>query len=291
MWMKGCGQMGKTIVITGMTSGIGKALTLHLTAQGHHVIGIARNQARLNTVKTLTETHSGKLTTVCADFKSLHSVKQACDYINRDFDQGIDVLIHNAAIVPRRKLFSEDTVEMQYQVNHLVPIYMTHELYDLLVLKQGMMIITSSNAHKQARFSPLDLEAIKRYHPMRSYTRTKLYNLMFALAFDDHLRSTHNMRAFAVHPGLVKTEIGTKDTTFFYRLVWKLFTSRGIKEADAIWTYDALINHPKDYDQVYYYKKHAESYLSIANDKNAQKTLLDDAVRRLNIPSIGKYKW
>ena len=283
--------MQKTIVITGMTSGIGQALTLHLVAQGHHVIGIGRSLERLNTMKTLTDNHPGKLTIVLSDFKSLTSVKAACDVIQKEVPNGFDVLLHNAAIVPHKKILSDDGIEMQYQVNHLVPIYITHLLYDLLVKKQGMMIITSSNAHKQARFNPNDLEVMKWHHPMRSYARTKLYNLMFALAFDDHLRKTHGLRAFAVHPGLVKTEIGTKNTSALYRLVWKIFTSRGIAKEASIWTYDALIHHPERYEHVYYYKMKEEPYLKVADDQHAQKVLLKAAMTRLNIASIGDFKW
>ncbi|MFW5841918.1 MAG: SDR family NAD(P)-dependent oxidoreductase [Bacillota bacterium] len=234
--------MKKRIVLTGMTSGIGKALVYKLVRDGYEVIGIARNETRLNDVALALKDAPGIFYPVVADFMSLTAVKAAVNTIYQRFSNGFDVLINNAALVPKPKLLTEDGFEAQYQVNHLIPVYLIESLLPLLKKADGMVITTSSDAHKRAKFDQNDLEGLKKYHSVRSYCRTKLYNVMMTNYYND-LNQT--IPFYAVHPGRVKTEIGTKNTSKLYAFLWRLFTRKGFEPEETVSTYLMLITEHK----------------------------------------------
>lgn len=276
--------MKKTIVITGMTSGVGKALTEHFAKKQENLIGVARNKERLKTVKDeIKAKYNVEIKTITADLSSFDAMQKALKAIRESCQEGIDVLINNAAIVPQKKKLTEDGFELQYQVNHLAPAYFTLELYPLLKQKNGTVITTGSDAHQRARFDADDIEAIKHYSAFRSYCRTKLYNLMFNLALKSR-SEFKGVNFYTVHPGRVKTEIGTKDTSLVYKIFWKLFTRKGFKPEETVETYDFLV-YQKNHPAPYFYLRKAHNYLLEADDFNKQtllyeKTLKDIALWR-----------
>ena len=244
----------KRIIVTGATSGIGRALVIELVKRGDDVIAIGRNPSKLNSLREDCAKLSGTLHLYRCDFKSLANVASLIRSLHEDYESGIDVLVNNAAIVPKKRTLSDDNLELQFQVNHLVPMMMSLKLKDLLEKRSGLIITTSSNAHKKAKFDKDDIEVSKKYHILRAYGRTKLYNVMFTLGFNQRF-AADSIRAYAVHPGVVSTEIGTKDTSKLFAFLWKLYTKTGLKPHEATKTYIDLIDgqipenkHP------YYYK-------------------------------------
>ncbi|MFW5842151.1 MAG: SDR family NAD(P)-dependent oxidoreductase [Bacillota bacterium] len=230
--------MKKRIVVTGMTSGIGKALVQQLVRDGYEVIGIARNETKLNAVADTLKEASGLFYPVVADFMSFQAVKDAVTKVYQRFSNGFDVLINNAALVPKAKIITEDGFEAQYQVNHLVPVYLIESFLPLLKKVQGMVITTSSDAHKRAKFDHNDIQGLNKYHSVRSYCRTKLYNVMMTNYYNDINTS---IPFYAVHPGRVKTEIGTKNTSKLYAFLWRLFTRKGFEPEETVPTFIYLI--------------------------------------------------
>jgi len=244
----------KRIVITGATSGIGKALCLQLLMRGEDVIAIGRSAEKLSALNESSKGFPGRLHVYKADFKSLKSVVKMVESLKSDYQSGIDVLINNAAIVPKKRTLSDDGIEMQFQVNHLIPFYMSMALKDLLQKRKGIIITTSSNAHKKARFVGTDIEVKNNYHALRGYARTKLYNVMFTKSLNEHLDNT-SIKAYAVHPGVVSTEIGTKNTSKLYAAMWKLYTKRGMKPEEATQTYlDLMYGTIETNKHFYFYK-------------------------------------
>jgi NAD(P)-dependent dehydrogenase (short-subunit alcohol dehydrogenase family) len=273
----------KTIIITGVTSGIGKALIHHFTKKNERVIGISRSREKLDMVlKELDETYLNHHTTMMTcDFSSFRDMKRTVSNILESFQDGIDVLINNAAIVPKEKKFTVDDFEMQFQVNHLAVAYFTESLKPLLLKKQGRVITTSSDAHKRARFVPTDLEAIAKYHSFRSYCRSKLYNLLYTL----YLRNIHKddpLTIVAVHPGRVKTEIGTKDTSFLYKVFWKLFTRKGFLPNEVVPTYDYLVYEAYLPSEAYYFQSKPLSMSPEALDEVNQAYLYEETMKLIN---------
>lgn len=261
----------KTIVLTGMTSGIGEALFYDLAKKHHRVIGIGRNTQKLQAIKA--DLKSYNVTTITADFSDFSSLKALVKTLEETVGKGIDVLINNAAIVPSKKHTTRDDFEMQYQVNHLSVAYLSLALIPLLKKQGGRIITTASNAHKRAKFDKNDIEATKKYHPLRSYMRTKLYNIMLMKSLNETILKDTNIKAYAVHPGLVKTPIGTKNATQFHAFFWRIFTKRGIHPTKALKSYQYLINaetHPKN---LYYYQEEAIEYARLIDNASYRDIL------------------
>lgn len=247
--------MQKTIIVTGATSGIGFELVKTYALANYKVIGIARNQSLINQcyydIKQINP--NVDLTFVKADLSSLEEVRAASDAIKKLVSRnGVDVLINNAATVPHKKIMTGDGFEMQYQVNHLSGVYLSYLLYNELYMKQGIVITTTSRMHILARFNAKDIMATKHYHMLRSYCRTKLYNLLFTKAFRDVLASS-NVKTFAVHPGLVKTGIGTKSTNSLFANIWNLSARRGKEPSEVVATYSYIIENKDTLDQDLFY--------------------------------------
>jgi NAD(P)-dependent dehydrogenase (short-subunit alcohol dehydrogenase family) len=275
----------KTVVITGMTSGIGLAVFHHLLSQGHFVIGVGRNQARLDEVAaSVLKPHQNKFELIKADFSILSDIENLSDILHQNHPNGIDVLINNAAIVPKPKRITVDQFELQFQVNHLAVVKLSFLLLDLLALKKGTLITTASNAHRMAKYNAKDIQAIKRYSSIKSYGKTKLYNIYFSDAFNDYVGPAHGIYAYAVHPGLVRTEIGTKDTSKLYAWFWKKFTKRGVTPETAVLSYDFLVNQEKrDETYSYYYKGLKEAKSKVAQDIKFRDDLWRQTLDLLNI--------
>lgn len=274
--------MQRRIVITGVTSGIGKALFHYFLDHGEFVIGIARNPERIKTLEESIDHNEYAL--YQSDFAKLADIRETVKAIRNDFPDGIDVLINNAAIVPRKRIITEDGHELQFQVNHLAVVLMTHGLFPLLKKRKGRVITTGSDAHLKAAFDPEDLEATRKYHALRSYARTKLYNLMFTIAFNDTYGRKAGVDAYCVHPGRVRTEIGTKHTSGFYSLMWRLFTRKGLDPARTVYTYGFLV-YEKDVQSTlpYFHRGQPHTYSPIARDREKIDTLMRETVSMLGI--------
>ncbi len=228
----------KKIIITGVTSGIGRALMLRFNQEGHYVIGIARNKEKLNGLRTEL---LGSFELIEADLGKTQDIIKAATYI-KSKHQAIDVLINNAAMVPGHLMMSDEGHEMQFQVNHLAVVSMTHQLLPLLIQTKGIIITTASDAHRPARYHASHLERLQKYSLMASYSETKLYNILFTKGFNAHVANQTNVKAFAVHPGLVNTDLGGKETQGFMQKVWRFMARRGIRPEQATQTYADIIN-------------------------------------------------
>ncbi len=269
----------KRILVTGVTSGIGEALLRHYVNQGHFVIGIARNQKKIDALSKSIKEANYKI--YRADFSALKSVRSLSEKIHEAYGDGLDILINNAGLVSSGKTFTEDGFELQYQVNHLSGVLLTLNLSPLLMKRNGRVIMTGSDAHKKARFEREDIEALTHYHAIRSYARTKLYNLMFAHWLNASPKTPH---CYVVSPGRVKTPIGTKDTSVFHATFWKLFTYFGKGPEKVIKTYDYLIKTPSSELTATYYhdaKVHEESPL--AQHQSNIDALMDKTLKDLNL--------
>jgi NAD(P)-dependent dehydrogenase (short-subunit alcohol dehydrogenase family) len=269
----------KRILITGVTSGIGLSLFKHFVKTGHYVIGVARNKEKIETLRRSMTNSTFKL--YQSDFASLESLKALSEKVLEDYSDGLDILINNAAIVPSEKTLTIDGFERQYQVNHLSVVYLTHALHSLLEKGGGKIIITGSDAHKKAKFDAKDIDATKHYHALRSYARTKLYNLMFAHWLSE---SKDDIPCYVVSPGRVKTGIGTKETSRFHALFWKLFTVVGKNPDEVIKTYEYLINTPEaSLKNTYYHNALPEGESPLASDHSNIRVLMKKTFQDLKL--------
>lgn len=211
----------KDIVVTGGNAGIGFETVRELARRGHRVTFTSRNMEKGQTAldRIRNEYPEADVSVVQVDLTDFESIREACSEI-LEISPRIDVLIHNAGTFQSIRRENEAGIELSLMVNHVAPFYMTHLL--LPALKQsgdGRIICVNSDSHFFGSFDPDNINLQRRYQGLRAYCRTKLANVYFTYEFDRRNPYPH-LKIFAVHPGLVNTDIGAKDATFLHRLVW-----------------------------------------------------------------------
>ena len=217
----------KTIVITGATSGIGFAALQALAPSGALLIGTGRSEERAAAARQslLEEYPLARVEFALADLVSQRGVRSLAKSIESIlFAQRvkqIDVLVNNAAQIEPWYTATEDGYEVQFAVNHLAPFLLTHLLLpQLLTAEEGRIITVSSKSHRHMRIYWQDVMLRKIYNPLLAYKQSKLANVLFTVELNRRLSGT-NVRAFAVDPGLVNTEIGLKNHSSLVRWVWE----------------------------------------------------------------------
>ena len=129
---------GKTMVVTGATSGIGRAVAWALALRGADVIGVGRSEQRCREVQSaiLADLPTAHISFAVADLASQHQVVLLAEDIRAVVTASgggkLDVLINNAGTVSRWRKVTVDGYELQFAVNHLAPFLLTHELMPLL---------------------------------------------------------------------------------------------------------------------------------------------------------------
>lgn len=211
----------KRILVTGASRGIGRATALALLEGGNRVVLHASDEESLARAYGNTLDRFGDLATFqIADLSDLDQVEAMCHRLETD-DDGLDVLVNNAAVVTHARCFSAQGVELQFAVNHLAGFYLANRLLPLLVssgVRQngwpGRIVQVSSIAHgfiKEVDFSPAEVGqgAVKgtdpydhRYH----YYRTKLANVLFVREWARRVPAAM-VCANALHPGIVRTRL------------------------------------------------------------------------------------
>lgn len=225
----------KTIVITGATSGIGRAAAQTLALRGAHVIAVGRSRSRCaELVQTIHKLDpEARISTAVADLSSQRQVRQlAVDIraiVAATGDPVLDVLINNAGSVSSWYSATEDGYEHQFAVNHLAPFLLTHELLPLLAMAPaGRIITTSSSSHYGVKMNWTDVMFRRRYSCLSAYQQSKLANVLFTAELNRRLVEHSRLRAYAADPGLVNTEIGMKGTCGLENWVWQKRRAGGV---------------------------------------------------------------
>ncbi len=199
---------GKTIVITGATSGIGEAAAEGLAAKGARIVFVARSaqkgRALMDKLKAINPQADHDW--VQADLSTLAAMKQAGAALALKAPT-IDVLVNNAGAVFDRREETTDGLEMTFAVNHLAYVVVTEILRPNLAA-DARIVSTSSGGHA---FGPLDfddLQAVKGFSAARVYGRSKLCNVLWTRALAKRLKGT-GITANCFHPGGVSTGFGS----------------------------------------------------------------------------------
>jgi NAD(P)-dependent dehydrogenase (short-subunit alcohol dehydrogenase family) len=210
---------GKTVIITGGNSGIGKAAAVELAQAGARVIITARNERRGTAAVADIEAASGSSTVELSlfDLADLSSVRTgAADLLARC--PRIDVLLNNAGLILTERTLSADGYESTFAINHLGPFLLTELLRQRLVDSAPSRIVNvASTAHNFARRGMVfdDLMAERSYGQMEVYGRSKLANILFTNELAKRLAGT-GVTANSLHPGSVATGYARDgDTTGF----------------------------------------------------------------------------
>lgn len=188
---------GRTVIVTGATSGLGRVVATQLGAKGARVVLAVRNVAAGDTVAA---TIGGNAEVRALDLADLSSVRHFAE----EWEGEIDVLINNAGIMMVPKRFTTDGYESQFATNHLGHFALTNLLLPHIT---DRVVTVASSAHRWGGFDLDDLNWERRdYRPERAYGQSKISNLLFTLELQRRLEDT-GLRAFAAHPGYAATNL------------------------------------------------------------------------------------
>jgi NAD(P)-dependent dehydrogenase (short-subunit alcohol dehydrogenase family) len=207
--LEGVDLSGKRILVTGASAGLGVETARALAAHGAHVVGAVRDldKGRRATQVVRDQARDGDgLELIHLDLASLDSVRACADTMVAD-GRSFDLIIANAGVMACPKGVTADGFETHFGTNHLGHFVLVNRLASLL--KPGSrVVVLSSGAH---RYSDVDLDDPNFEHTpyteFIAYGRSKTANVLFAVGFDRRHKD-RGVRATAVHPGVIRTELG-----------------------------------------------------------------------------------
>ena len=200
------GMGGKVVLITGGTSGIGRAAAAALAAMGAEVVVTGRDRERGEAAVEEIRRDSGneRVSLVLADLSVQAEVRGLAEEFRERHDR-LDVLVNNAGLVQSRRVETPDGLELTLAVNHLAPFLLTDLLLDLLKKSAPSRVITvSSEARRGASIDFDDLQSERRYRGFPVYGMTKMANILFTYELAERLEGT-GVVANCLHPGAVST--------------------------------------------------------------------------------------
>lgn len=208
--LSGVSLAGKRILVTGVSAGLGVETARALVAHGAQVVGAARDLAKAEgataQVRQAASAGVGSFDLIALDLASLKSVRACADALSAKGAQ-FDVVIANAGVMATPFGHTTDGFETQFGTNHLGHFVFVNRIASL-IRSGGRLVNLSSAGH---RYSNVDLQDpnFERapYEPFVAYGRSKTANILFAVAFDERHRG-RGVRAAAVHPGGIQTELG-----------------------------------------------------------------------------------
>jgi NAD(P)-dependent dehydrogenase (short-subunit alcohol dehydrogenase family) len=187
----------QTILVTGATDGLGRALARELVSRGATVLLHGRSEERLED----TQRELGAAATYVADFSSLDEVRRLASALERDQER-LDLLVNNAGIGggDGRREESAEGYELRFAVNYLAPFLLTNLLLPLLRRSVPARIVNVASAGQAAiDFDDVMLE--RRYDAMRAYGQSKLAQIMFTFELAERLRGEDaGVTVNALHP-------------------------------------------------------------------------------------------
>jgi NAD(P)-dependent dehydrogenase (short-subunit alcohol dehydrogenase family) len=228
---------GKTVVITGGTSGIGEVAAVALAQMGARIVLVARDKVRADT--TLARLRGGgpgvAHSVHVADLLRLAEMRRVAAQIAEQ-ESRIDVLINNAGALFATHQLTEDGLEYTFALNHMAYFVVTEGLRERLLASGPARIInTASAAHRGATLDFDDLQSAMRFRGTKAYGRSKLCNILFTRELARRLHGT-DVAANCMHPGFVATRFGDKSGALMSRVIWlaKFFAISPAKGAQTI---------------------------------------------------------
>lgn len=227
----GSGVAGRTIVVTGGTSGLGRHATLELAKRGARVAAVGRNEERGRSVVAAAGDAVGAVRFHSADLAEQAAVRELGAELLAEYD-AIHALANNAGIARSQRLESPDGIELTLAVNHLAPYLLTKLLLPRLSESasseagRARVVATTSGLHYRANLNPANLQFTAEYDTLDAYGQSKLANVAFTLELAERLEETAEGDAPAVvancvHPGFIRgTRIWTGTSLRARLLTW-----------------------------------------------------------------------
>ena len=211
---------GKTVLITGGSSGIGKATAIGLAALGARVAITGRDLGRVEAaaVDIRAATGNPAVDAFGADLSSQAEVRRlAADVL--DAYPRLDVLVNNVGGSWATRHVTADGLEHTFALNHLAAFLLTSLLLDRLKASAPARVVTvSSNAQSLGKIDFEDLQGERNYSEQKAYPQSKLASVMFTYELARRLEGT-GVTATVLHPGVVSTRFGSEDPSLIFKVV------------------------------------------------------------------------
>ncbi|XP_046753175.1 uncharacterized protein LOC124416289 [Diprion similis] len=307
--------VGKTVIITGANSGIGKETARDLYRRGARVILACRDMARANAavedIKKIQPSKPGRekfvggpgdLVVYKLDLNSLASIRECAKQIWRT-ESAVHILINNAAVMMVPKGVTEDGFEIQFGINHL-----GHFLFTLLLLPKIIqsqrrgetccrIINVSSSAHNLVKINVEDLMSDKTYNPFMVYCRSKIANILFTRELTRRLKgcciseaNIAGVNTYTLHPGIFKSnlsrhfdEVLFRGVKFFIRI--GEFFVKNAKEAAQTTIHCAVDEGAAKETGLYYSQCAVAQPSNAAQDDLTAVKLWDASIELVGLPT------
>src|SRR5918997_4814034 len=210
-WEKHSGSMGEKIcLITGATSGIGKATAMGLANMGASVVMVGRDQGKGEAVmaEIKQKSNNASVDLMLADLSSQEEIRRLADEFKEAYPR-LDVLINNAGVFRSKRITTADGIEMTFAVNLLAYFLLTNLLLDVLETSAPSRIVNVASAdHSNGTIDFDDLQGENGYKGAKAYSQSKLANVLFTHELARRLQGT-GVTANCLHPGVVGTNLGS----------------------------------------------------------------------------------
>jgi len=270
---------GKTVVITGATSGLGKATAHQLAQNGASVVIIARSKTKANEVIKEIKKEGGKGQSIISDLSSMKDTKEAAYGVAKVVDR-LDVLINNAGAHFPKYIETTDGFESTLALNYLSPFLFTHHLIEQMKQTasdygEARVINITSIMHK----SPINWNDLNykntTYHSNTAYYQSKHLLTSFTYYLSRKLKET-DITVNCIHPGLVKTALIHSDYAFPMNLIVPIvdfFIGESPDQAAETPVWFALSNDVKGVNGEYIHHRKIKKSWAPTKDEKAQSKL------------------
>jgi NAD(P)-dependent dehydrogenase (short-subunit alcohol dehydrogenase family) len=280
-------MQGKTVVITGATSGIGEVAAGELASMGARIVFVARDRRRAEATLARLRTVGPGLDHRAhyADLSRLSEMKRVAEEIAAS-ETRIDVLMNNAGAIFDRRYETEDGLERTFALNHLSYFVITQILRERLIATPGARIVsTSSEAHRNSAVDFKDLQLVQGYASLKAYRKSKLYNILFTRELARQLKGT-GVIANSLHPGFVATRFadeGNGLTATAFRIAKRLIALTPEKGARTL-IFLASSKDAGDVTGEYFDNCALKTPTPEAQDDDAAKRLWTESARIAGLP-------
>jgi NAD(P)-dependent dehydrogenase (short-subunit alcohol dehydrogenase family) len=259
----------KTIVVTGATGGLGRAVVIGLAKEGAKVVALGRNAARLEETKR----EAPSIQTEIVDLGDRRSVQKAVDRLAHGLDQ-IDALLETAAVYKHARS-TRDGLEEMFATNHLGPFQLTTRLEPLLRKGKARVVLVSAPSTTKLNFD--DLQGEKKYSAFTAFGASKAANLLFAAELARRWKGT-GITVDVFHPGLVKSSL-MNESPWLMRTMLALVSSDPSKPAAAL---IMVADQPGvDGESRFFVLDKVSKHPKSSDDRDAQKRLWETSERLL----------
>ncbi|HEV2580918.1 MAG TPA: SDR family oxidoreductase [Ktedonobacteraceae bacterium] len=277
---------GKVCLVTGATSGIGRATALGLAQMGATVALVARDRARGEATRNEIIAQSGNsaIELLLADLSSQQSIRQLAGSIAQNYPR-LHVLVNNAGLFNLRRHTTVDGLELTFAVNYLAPFLLTNLLLDTLKASAPARIVNVSSDSHEAGYIRLDrLQSDRGYRPMRAYGQSKLALVLFTYELARRLEGS-GVTVNALHPGFVSTNIAQSGIGPIGRAAARLIFLRGITPEEGAKTSIYLASSPEveGVTGKYFVKSIPRRSVEVSYDEALQRRLWEESVKLVGL--------